>query len=127
MARKDVILNFKMFGDTGADLSASRTSKVTSVGYTDNIGIIVSWTGTSPVGTLQIQVSNDYDPLGNLGAGTGTWQPLDFGAPIGIAGASGQHDLNINQLPFSFLRAVYTRISGVGSLQASLTTKQVGG
>lgn len=107
-----------MFTASGADLSQSSvTSNTTNVTYGDNIGIAVNWTGTSPVGTLDIQVSND---------GT-TWLSLDFGAAIAISGNTGNHLLNIKQLPYAQIRAVYTKTSGTGTLFASLTSKQVGG
>lgn len=102
------------------DMSADITSDSTDVTNTDNIGIIVSWTGTSPVGELFVQVSNDN------GTPT-TWVNLDFGAAINISGNSGSHDISINQLPYSKLRLFYNRTSGSGSLVARLTQKQVGG
>jgi hypothetical protein len=107
-----------MFGSSGADMSqASVTSNVTRTEYLDNVGIILSWTGTSPVGTLAIQASTDNT----------TWVALDFGSTISISGNTGTHILNINQVPFSYLRAVYTKTSGTGTLTALLSSKQVGG
>jgi hypothetical protein len=107
-----------MFTSSGADLSQSSvTSSVTNVTYGDNIGIAVNWTGTSPVGALDIQVSNDGS----------TWVSLDFGSSIAISGNSGNALININQLPYAQIRAVYTKTSGTGTLYASLTAKQTGG
>lgn len=117
MARKNVLSNWLMFGSSGADLSlASVTSSQTSGLYMDNIGIVVTWTG-SPVGVLAIQHSND----GN------TWLDLDFGTPINIDGSATDHYISINQFPGDFIRAVYTKTSGTGTLAASLTMKQIGG
>lgn len=89
----------------------------TNVNFQDNQGIIVTWTGTSPVGVLTFEVSND-----GL-----TWVALDFGTPIAISGNSGNHLVNINQISCSNLRATYTKTSGTGVLLASLTSKQCGG
>lgn len=117
MARKNVLKNWAMFGSSGADLSlALVTSSETSGLYMDNIGIVLTWTG-SPVGVLAIQHSND-----NV-----NWLDLDFGSPINIDGTATNHFVSINQFPGDYIRAVYTKTSGTGNLKASLTMKQIGG
>lgn len=95
----------------------------TSIIQTDNIGLMVDWTGASPVGTLAVQCCNDY----NTQTKTGSWASLDFGSAISISGNSGHHTISINELPYSWLQVVYTPISGAGSLTVSLTTKPIGG
>ena len=117
MARKNVLSNWLMFGPAGADLSqASVTSNQTSGLYMDNIGIALTWSG-SPVGTMVIQQSNDGS----------TWLDLDFGAVINIDNTTSNHFIYINQFPGDYIRAVYTKTSGTGTLNASLTMKQIGG
>lgn len=107
-----------MFTLVGADMSqASATSASTDVRYMDNIGIVVNWTGTTPVGVLTINASNDK----------ATWIPLNFGATISISGNTGSLDIAINQLPYAHIQAVYTKTSGVGTIFAQLTAKTVGG
>ncbi len=118
MARKNTVPNFAMFGAAGVNLAtASTTSTVTETQNMDNIGIVINWTGTSPIGAVTIQVSNDQLQ----------WNSLDFGSTIDISGNTGSHIVEITQLPFSYLRAVYTKASGVGTLFASIACKQVGG
>lgn len=118
MGRKNIVSNYAQFGTAGCNLAtASTTSNVTEVQYMDNIGIVINWTGTSPVGAVTIQVSNDQL----------TWDDLDFGNTIDVSGNTGTHIIEITQLPFSYLRAKYTKSSGVGTLYSSLTSKQVGG
>lgn len=120
---KSTLVNYSMFG-AGADMSAaSTTSAITSTKRHDNAGILVSWTGTSPVGSLDVQVSNDY----NSDTGIGTWFSLNFGSAISISGNSGQAEITMTMLPFSNIRAVYTKVSGVGTLQASLSLKDLSG
>lgn len=117
MARKNVLKNWAMFGASGADLStASTTSQNTSGLYMDNIGIVVTWTG-SPVGTLVIQHSNDGSK----------WLDFDFGSTINIDGTTDNHYIYINQFPGDYIRAIYTKTSGTGNLKASLNMKQIGG
>lgn len=113
-----------MFGSSGANLAGSVTSTPTVIRKQDNCGILVSWTGTAPVGVITIEVSNDYDADHGV---AGTWIALDFGTPIAISGATGSADISINQLPFSNIRAVYTRTSGTGTLIALLSCKSLSG
>lgn len=118
MGRKNTLINYLMFGSAGCDMSvSSTTSSSTSVQNTDNIGIILSWTGTSPVGTVTISGSNDNS----------TFVDLDFGSTISISGNTGSDLLNINQFPCAYIRIKYTKGSGTGTLTASMTTKQIGG
>lgn len=119
MGRKNVVTNYAMFGTAGANMATAgtQTSNVTEVLNMDNVAIIANWTGTSPVGVLTVQVSNDQI----------VWSDLDFGSSIAVSGNSGSHDLVMNQLPHTYLRAAYVKTSGVGTLYCSLTLKQVGG
>lgn len=118
MGRKDVLAAWPMFGSSGADMSGSRTSNITTVQYMDNVGIVVNWTGTSPVGTFTVEVSNDNFL---------TSSTLDFGSTITISGNSGSHLIDINQLPYGYIRAKYNFTSGTGTLTAVLSSKQLGG
>ena len=119
--RKDVlnVRGFKLFD--AANLSADRTSEIVYVPYLDNVGMIVSWSGTAPVGELKIEVSNQQEnpnqPM--------IWSELDFGSPIIITGNSGTHTINMNQLPFNAIRARYVRTGGSGSLDLIMQVKMV--
>jgi hypothetical protein len=117
MARKDVLANWPMFGVSGADMSANATSQITTIQFMDNIGILINWSGSSPVGTLFIEISNDNK----------TFTALEFGSSISISGNSGTHTVTINQAPFGYLRARYALTSGTGNLTAILSSKQIGG
>ncbi len=95
--------------------ATSITSAVTNINTMDNVGITLKWAG-APVGTFAIQVSNDYDQdyLGNV-LSAGTWNTL----PLSLTPALGSPiAVNLNQLPFPWIRIVYTKTSGTGTLQA---------
>ena len=64
---------------TGQSMAGNLTSLVVVLGGLSMCGYGVSWTGTSPVGTLAVQVSNDYS-LNAEGAvsNAGTWATLPF-------------------------------------------------
>jgi hypothetical protein len=114
MSRKSIIQSYKVI-DAGA-MASNITSTVQDCRQIDNIGLMASWSGTAPIGVLTVEVSNDQS----------TWSALDFGAPINVSGASGNHNININQIPFVWMRVVYTASSGTGVLNCHLAAKVVG-
>lgn len=118
------------------DMSASSiTSTVTSIQWLDNIGIQFNWSG-SPVGSFAIQVSADYaqDAQGVV-TNAGHWTPLVFtylSAPNTFTSATSIPTsvgspiyLDINQLSAPWIRMVYTKTSGSGTLNAFITAKMV--
>lgn len=123
MSRKNNLQVFQLI--TAGDMSAaSLTSPVTNIQFLDNIGIQLSWTG-SPVGTFTVQVSADYnqDSLGNVLA-AGHWVTLTL--PTSPTTASGSPIyLDLNQLSAPWIRVVYTKTSGTGSLSAFITAKML--
>jgi len=115
LSRKNVIYGYLAFD--AVSIGASQTSSEIEVGGEDYGSIYLFWTGSSPVGTLEVQAKNGAN---------GTYRALDFGSTISISGASGNHDLILNELPFTHLKLVYTRSSGTGSLTANVTLKSKG-
>lgn len=116
MARKNIVPSFKMI-DAG-DLSGNLTSNIVNVQNMDKASVHVEWAGTAPVGTITVQARNGAsDP----------WYDLTFGAPIAVSGASGDHQIIFNELPFTDIQLLYAATSGSGSLTATVTLKQVGG
>lgn len=120
MARKNIILTHKIFQST--DISTNQTSGNTNTANLDSGSIYVEWTGSSPVGVLTVEATND-DPTSPAGA---VYRELSFGNAINISGNSGNHELILNQLPFRAFRLVYTASSGTGSITATLTAKTLG-
>lgn len=114
--RKNVVRGYKMMD--AADISASVNSSEVNVINLDKASVLVSWSGTSPVGVLKVEAKN---------ADNGAWFELDMGGPISVSGNSGNHILLFNELPHNAIRLVYTSTSGTGNLDAVLVAKQVGG
>jgi len=104
---------------------ASITSPVTNIANLDNIGIQLNFTG-SPTGTFQIQISADYnqDYQGNV-ENPGNWVPMVFSTPPVASGSAGSVYLDIAELSAPWIRVVYVRASGSGSLQAWITGKMI--
>jgi hypothetical protein len=115
LARKHVVYGYKAFNS--ADISTNQTSAEIEVGQSDYGSIFVSWSGTSPSGTLEVQAKNGEN---------GTYRALDFGSTISISGNSGNHDILLKEMPFTHLKLVYTSASGTGLMTASVTFKSKG-
>lgn len=112
------------------DMSADITSQVTILQSLTICSYAFSWAGTSPVGTISIEASNDYsvDAQGNvLNAGTWNILPLSVSgstvtsAPITGNTGNGAIDIDTNGL--YAIRSKYTFTSGIGVLQGTIVGK----
>lgn len=116
-------------GVSGA-MTANITSKVTILGSCTGAGFQINWTGTSPVGTVDFEVSNDYalNPNGSV-FNAGTWTPMYIlvnGTPaanIAVSGNTGTVFADITKTMAYAIRSVYTFTSGTGTMQAVITGK----
>lgn len=126
MSRKSNLKKFQSITSGNMALT-SITSAITNVEFLDNIGVQLQWSG-SPVGNFEIQVSLNYDQdiNGNV-INAGTWVPLTFptynndiptsaGSPLYI---------DLNQLSAPWVRVVYTKTSGTGTLNTYICGKMV--
>jgi hypothetical protein len=103
---------------TNGDMSqASLTSIPTIKSNMSMVSYGVSWAGTAPVGTVTVQVSNDYSENAD---GTvrhaGTWTTLVLSAPTNVSGNTGNGFIDVVTGAYA-IRLVYTRTSGTGVLQ----------
>lgn len=105
-------------------MAGNITSAPTILQSLTKLSYSVAWTGTSPVGTLSVQVSNDYTVQATGGVTGGTWNTL----PLNLAGASvtsipvsgntGNGFIDIESLSGGAVQLVYTAGSGTGTLSA---------
>jgi len=110
-------------GETALDLGADFDGKPVNVKYMDNLGLDISWSGSSPVGQLFVEVSNNPAAQADE-LSASDWRELDFGTNIAISGNSDNGLININQVPFNWFRVRYARTSGTGTMTVILTMKQ---
>jgi hypothetical protein len=90
------------------------------------INYSISWTGTSPVGTITVESSNDYEvDFAGAVRNAGSWNTLPFtnsaGAivtSVAVSGNTGKGMININGIGANAIRLVYTRTSGTGTLSS---------
>lgn len=81
----------------------------------DDIGLELTWTG-DPDGTIQIMGSSSGTNFYVL-----TFNPI-LAQPAGVAGG---YLIDLTQFPWKLLMIQYTNTSGVGSLQAYITAKEI--
>ncbi len=126
MARKNTLLTYKIISAAALG-TASTTSAVTGIQFMDNIAMQFIWSaGSTPIGTIAIQVSLDYaqDSQGVV-TNSGTWTALTISPSLAISGNSGSLYVDLNQLGAPWVRAVYTKTSGTGTLNAYIAGKEI--
>lgn len=105
-------------------MAASITSEVTIIDNKTIIGYDVSWSGSTPVGTMSVQVSNSYslDPDGSV-RDSGSWTTLTLSSSTAVSGNTGNGFIDIDITGAYAIRLVYTRVSGTGTMNAYVTSK----
>lgn len=119
---KLVITNGSMAGDL--------TSLPTVLQSISGCSYALSWSGSTPVGTAEIQVSNDYalNPDSTV-ANSGTWTTVELnvaGSPassIAISGNTGNAFIDIEKTMAYAIRLFYDRTSGTGTLNVTINGK----
>lgn len=99
-----VLVNGDMF-------QPSLVSSPTVVKYMDNVSYQAVYSGTA-AGTFDVEVSHDGV----------NWSPLGLAVPL--SGGSPQF-IDINQTGAAQVRFVYTRASGSGTLNVTVTAKEI--
>lgn len=108
-----------------ASMATSLTSAIVPVSGQDNIGFQLHWTG-APVGTFDFQISSNHmqDSQGAV-IQAGNWISLPLDPAIVAAGAPDEAYVDLNQMSAQYVRLVYTRTSGTGTLDAYVVGKGV--
>lgn len=110
--------------DAGDMSQASITSSVTDIRYLDNVSIQCIFTGT-PTGSFALEGSLDYYKINGAVQNTGTWTPITLSSTPAASGSAGNILLDLNQLSFPYIRVVYTKLSGTGTLNVYISGKAV--
>ena len=113
------------------DMSAATiTSSATIIQDLSMIGYSFTWTGSSPVGTIAVQVSNDFALNAQGGvANAGTWNTITIeyqGAPVQsvpVTGNTGNGFIDIDATGAYAMHVVYTKTSGTGTLNSVVNAK----
>ncbi len=125
MASRPLIKPFQVI--TNGNMGSNITSTPTII---DNISMIsydISWAaGTSPVGTLSVEVSNTYSQNADgsvRNAGNWTTLVLATGDDPDVSGNSGHGFIDVAATGANAIRLVYSRTGGQGTMQAYVSCK----
>lgn len=104
-------------------LAGSFTSDVTIVSNVPTLSYDISWAGTSPVGTIEVQVSNTYkvNAEGTV-LNPGVWRTLPS-MSAAVSGSTGNGGVDIYVTGFFAVRLSYTATSGTGTMDATVVAK----
>lgn len=111
----------------GVSMASSVTGTPVGISTFDNVGVQLVWAGADPLGTINFQVSLDYNKTtGN----PGTWTTIDDenGNPVVVTpgGTAGNAYVDFNQLSAPYFRVIYTTAgSSSGTLTAKIGAKSV--
>jgi hypothetical protein len=116
---------------TNGDMSAASITSLVTLLPSLSLGTYsYSWSGTSPVGNIAIQISDDYSiyPNGTVN-NPGTWNTVYVTLngslivnAIPVSGNTGNGIVEWSTGAYA-IRTVYTKTSGTGTLQAFVTAK----
>jgi len=112
------------------DMSGDITSAVTIIQKISYLSYSYVWAGTSPVGAVSVEVSNDYELSadGQTVINAGTWNTYPvalngtFVTSIPVSGNTGNGYLEVNPAAYA-IRTKYTFTSGTGTLNVTVTGK----
>lgn len=114
---------------SAASMAADITSEATVLQSLSMVNYSITWTGSTPIGTVSVQASNDCK-VGADGTVTGgTWNKLplevdgEMVTDIPLTGNSGQAMIDVFGLSAFAVRLFYERTSGTGSLTATVAGK----
>ncbi len=124
--RKDVIKPFQIFVDVS--MADDAASIPTNIQWLDNVSVQLNWTGNAQ-GDFEIQASLDYlpsgDPTNNKVANAGNWVAIPLDQFVLAAGSADVALIDLNEIPFPWIRVVYTRTTGTGTLNGYIVAKAI--
>jgi len=115
---------------TNGSMAGNLTSTPTILQSLSMLSYALQWSGTSPVGTVSVQVSNDYSltPAGTVD-NPGTWTTITLQVSgsavtsIPVSGNTGTGFIDIESTAAYAARLVYTAGTGTGTLNAVVVGK----
>lgn len=122
MASRPILAPFSVI--TNGDMSTTLTSKVTVIQNVSMVSYTVAWTGSSPVGVVTVQASNDYTQNADgTVRNAGTWVTLPLSSTASVSGNTDSGVIDIDATAIYALRLIYTPVSGTGTLNATINGK----
>lgn len=106
------------------DMSGSITSLVTILSNISMMSYSYTWTGSTPVGVVSVEVSDDYSINADGSVkNAGNWNTIPLSLTPDVSGNTGEGFIDIDQLGAYAIRTVYTPASGTGVMNAIFKAK----
>lgn len=100
------------------NMAAQIISKPTIVNMLSMLSYDISWTGTSPMGAITVQVSNTYaENAAGVVQTAGNWTTLTLSSTTNVATNTGNGFIDVDATAGYAMRLVYTPTSGTGTMQ----------
>lgn len=122
MASRPLLAPFPVI--VNGNMASAITSIPSIIQNTSKISYDISWSGTAPSGTLSVQVSNTYaqNAAGQV-SNAGDWTTITLSSTPTVSGNTGSGFIDIQETAAYAIRLVYTPISGVGTMNATIAGK----
>ena len=107
-----------LFNNVSLLAATSMASNITSPAYdvseTTTYNIQAVWSGSTPIGTTQLQASQD-----------GVTYTLIDGSILAVTGNTGSNMYNVQLPAYKWVQLVYTSASGTGTMTATISGKLI--
>jgi len=126
VGRKNIIYTHKMLD--GIDLDTSANSSATVTTTIDHMSINIVWSGSTGTntGSIVLQATNKDPDASDVVAADYFALELSGGA-INLTGASGEHVVIFDKIPFRAIRLAYTNSThAAGTVSAIMSAKTIG-
>ena len=126
MGRKNIIYTYKMLDGVDLDTSVNSTATVTTT--IDHMSINIVWSGSTGTitGAIVVQGTNK-DPDASDFVAADYFNLTLSGGDINLTGASGEHIIVFDKIPFRAIRLAYTNSThAAGTVSAIMSAKTIG-
>ena len=126
MGRKNIIYTYNMLDAIDLDTSANSTATVTTT--IDHMSINIVWSGSTGTNTGAIVVQGtNKDPEASDFAAADYFDLTLSGGAVNLTGASGEHIIIFDKIPFRAIRLSYTNSThAAGTVSAIMSAKTIG-
>ena len=126
MGRKNLILTYNMLN--AIDLDTSANSSATFTTTIDQLSINIVWSGSTGTNTGAIVVQGtNKDPEAAEFVAADYFDLELSGGAINLTGASGEHIVIFDKIPFRAIRLAYTNSThAAGTVSAVMSAKTIG-
>ena len=126
MGRKNIIYTYKMLDTKDLDTSVNSTATVTTT--VDHMSINITWSGSTGTNTGAIVVQGtNKDPDASDFVAADYFDLELSGGAVNLTGASGEHIIIFDKIPFRAIRLSYTNSThAAGTVSAIMSAKTIG-